>query len=169
MVLGVGLYIEENTQEILGRYHGAVKEQLGFSEASLQLAAPILLRDLARAMRSEERPDTPWRRAVLLVLSQPEGGVRGLVREFALLRRALWDTLAARAKPVTFDERSAIDLYLDEATAFACERWASLVRAGGPPVESDTILRPPQARQTARKQGPPPLPRRNGPPPLPGR
>lgn len=169
MVLGAGLYIEENTQEILGRYHGAVREQLGFSEATLQLCAPILLRDLARAMRSDERPEAPWRRAVLLVLSQPEGGVRGLVREFALLRRAIWDTLAARNRPITFDERSAIDLYLDEAAAYACERWASLVRAGNPPIESDTVLRPPQPKRTVRKDRPPPLPRREAPPPLPDR
>ncbi|MFN7133288.1 MAG: hypothetical protein ACK4N5_14515, partial [Myxococcales bacterium] len=100
----------------------------------------------------------------MLVRSQPQGGVRGLVREFALLRRAIWDTLAAARRPVTPDERATIDLYLDEAVAFACERWASLVRVGTPAPAETASLRVPQP---LRRERPPPLPRRDVPPPLP--
>jgi hypothetical protein len=99
-MMGAGLYVEECLQEIVGRFLSAVAAELGFQEASLRLAAPILLRDLARSLRSEAPPPEGWARGVTLVLSQPAGGVKGLLREFGLLRAALWDTLSARGHAV---------------------------------------------------------------------
>lgn len=127
-MVGVGLYIEENLQEILSRFHAAVTRELGFDEASLRLAAPILLQEIARSLRRGERRAEPWRRAVLLVVSQPEGGIRGLLREYALLRRSLWETLATRGHAFPSEERRLVDGMLDETLAQSAERWASLVR-----------------------------------------
>jgi hypothetical protein len=172
-MIGVGLYIEENSQEILGRFHAAVERELQFQEAALRLAAPILLHDIARAMRRSTPSVEPWRRAVLLVLSQPEGGVRGLVREFGLLRQAIWDTLAARGHAVPSAQRRQVERLLDEALASAAERWAGLVRLL--PIRERHAARnvsrtepaapphPPPARAGRPTARPPPLPRRPGP------
>jgi hypothetical protein len=140
--MGTGLYIEEDLQEILGRFRQIVERDFHHSEPSLSLAAPMLLQDLARALRSNAPSPEPWRRSLLLIYSQPEGGIRGLVREFAALRRALWDTLAAREHACPGIERRRVDWMLDEALASAADRWAGL------------------ARLLTSAQRPPPLPRR---------
>ena len=153
-MMGVGLYVEECLQEIVGRFLSAVTAELKYQEASLRLAAPILLRDLARSLRSAAPPPEPWMRAMTLVLSQPAGGVRGLVREFGLLRAALWDTLAERGHAVPSAERRAVDHFLDEAAAAAADRWASYARLLVPTALRD---RPsPPARPSPLR--PPPLP-----------
>lgn len=170
-MMGVGLYIEESLQEIVGRFHARVREELHFSESALRLAAPILLRDIARAMRSAAPLADPWQRSIVLVLSQPEGGIRGLVREFSLLRRILWETLGTRGHAVPSEERRAVESYLDEALASAAERWANMVRLmmpspRAPSLERELHPRPPQPPPSL--PAPPPIghdPRR--PPPLP--
>jgi hypothetical protein len=173
---GVGLCIEENLQEILGRFHAAVPRELGFREPALRLAAPILLQDLGRVMRHGKEEQYPWRRAVVLVLSQPEGGVRGLLREFALLRQALWETVSARNHAVPGKERRQVDRLLDEAAADAAERWAHMARLLPAPrlrerraEEVRSAKAPPALKTLAR--GPSPLPQarppRVTPPPLP--
>jgi hypothetical protein len=42
-MMGVGLLIEENLQEILSRFHTKVTGELNFEEPSLHMAAPVLL------------------------------------------------------------------------------------------------------------------------------
>ncbi len=161
-MMGAGLYVEECLQEIVGRFLSAVAAELGFQEASLRLAAPILLRDLARSLRSEAPPPEGWARGVTLVLSQPAGGVKGLLREFGLLRAALWDTLSARGHAVPSAERRAVDRYLDEAAAAAADRWAVYARLLVP-----TSLR--ERPVAAPGPGPEPGgPGRTRPPPIPG-
>jgi hypothetical protein len=154
-MMGAGLYIEECLQEIVGRFLSAVTAELQFQEPSLRLAAPILLRDLARSLRSAAPPPEPWQRGVTLVLSQPAGGVRGLVREFGLLRTALWDTLAARGHAVPSPERRAVDRFLDEAAAAAADRWAGYSRLLVPTALRDRPTATPAPPSPIR---PPPLP-----------
>ena len=148
-MLGVGFYLEENRQEILGRFVEAA-QAFGSGQPALSLAAPVLLQDLARAMRSEAPPSEPWKRSMMLVASQPPGGLRGLVREFGALRRAIWEAFSARGHPVPAAERRAVDAVLDEALACAAERWATMVRLFTPRTPEATPVRP----------TPPPLPRR---------
>ncbi len=162
---GVGLFVEENLQEIVSRFHASVERELGFEEPALKLAAPILLSDLARHFRQGSTQPEPWRRAMVLVFSQPPGGIRGLVREVGLLRRCLWETLALRHCPVPGDERRAIDQQLDEALAFAAERWASLVRLLSPDVARVNLglsapSAPPPIPSAPQRRPPPPLPQR---------
>ncbi|MGC4122386.1 MAG: hypothetical protein QM765_48955 [Myxococcales bacterium] len=152
-MMGAGLYVEECLQEIVGRFLSAVTAELKFQEASLRLAAPILLRDLARSLRSPAPAPEPWLRSMTLVLSQPAGGVRGLMLEFGLLRAALWDTLAARGHAVPSIERRAVDRFLDEAAASAADRWATYAR----------LLVPTSMRERPASPVPPPV----RPPPLP--
>lgn len=127
MRMGVGFYIEESLHEVVGRFHAAVQRELLFGEPALRLAAPVLLRDIARAMKSAAPPPEPWQRGVVLVLSQPQGGIKGLIREFALLRRSLWETLSPR-HAIPAQERQEVERCLDEALAAAADRWASMVR-----------------------------------------
>jgi len=160
-MMGVGFYVEQSLHEILGRFHDAVKHELKFEEPTLRLAAPILLRDIARAMKSRSPPPEPWRRGILLVLSQPEGGIKGLVREFSLLRRAVWDTLAARRHALPGGERRTLEGHLDEALAAAAERWADLVRLLDPvPLRIAPATSEPVAPGPAQIPRPPPLPAR---------
>lgn len=161
-MVGVGLYIEENTQEILSRFQAAVTRELGFDEPSLRLAAPILLQEIGRALRRGVTAGAePWKRSALLIVSQPAGGIRGLLREFALLRRSMWETLATRGHAVPGDERRQVDMIIDEALAYAAERWAGLVRVlpqaslGAAPRGA----RPPLSRSGAAAGAPPPLPK----------
>lgn len=147
---GIGLYVEENAQEIISRFFATAAGELGHLEPALKLAAPILLQDLARAARRGVVEAEPWRRAVLLVVSQPEGGVRGLVREFGLLRRAVWESMTDRGHAVPSQERRWLDRQLDEAAAFAAERWAAMAR-----ILTPTAVR---ARRDAPSREPPPLP-----------
>ncbi len=183
-MMGVGLHIEDSAQEIVARFHAAVRRELHFEQSALQLAAPLLLRDLARSMRNiasstpkdrlaraaEPEDDSgrgpsaePWHRAALLVLSHPEGGIRGLVREFATLRRSLWEVLAAQRHFFSAEERRRVDSMLDEALAFAAERWAATVRLS----PTATTRRAPDSskRTPERRRALPPPPAR--PPPLP--
>jgi len=170
-MIGVGLYIEENLQEILARFHTAVTHELKVREPALRLAAPILLQDLARAFRGEQCGAEPWSRAVMLVMSQPEGGIRGLVREFGLLRRALWETLSERGHAVVAQERRTVDWMLDEALALSTERWAQLVRLLPAKRDRQPDVHPHPSSPAQPRGGTPPLPprRRSVPPPLPPR
>ncbi len=140
--MGVGLWIEENLQEILSRFHTKVTSELNFEEPSLHMAAPVLLHDLARAARSTISPPEPWHRGVVLVLSQPQGGIRGLLQEFSLLRLSLWETISLRHHAFTGAERRQIDRYLDEAMAAAAERWAKMVRIIGPNALPNRTAKP---------------------------
>ncbi|MFN7132470.1 MAG: hypothetical protein ACK4N5_10330, partial [Myxococcales bacterium] len=99
MVLGVGMYIEENLQEIVGRFHAAVAEQLQFGEPSLQLAVPILLRG------PEWFVFTPWRN------NNPRhaGLARVTVPDRAFARRfSLWTTDSEAALAVVTPEFAAL-------------------------------------------------------------
>jgi hypothetical protein len=143
--LGVGFYLEEHRQEILARFRHGAEAELGVTEPALVHAAPVLLHDVSRGVRLRRSPGALGRRAVLLILSQPPGGLRGLIREFGVLRRAIWETLAVRGHAVPHVERQAVDRSLDDALADAGERWAAMARVF--------------AKPTGPGQHPPPLPR----------
>lgn len=171
----VGISLEENIPEFLRAFQVQLRRELGRERSALENFAPRFLADLARAFRQERLAEQPWRRAVLLIAAKPEGGTPGLVREFALLRQCVWETLACRRHAIASRDRRFIDRAIDEALAEAVERNGRLEfiswRAGtGPSPERAPMSggrRPPSSPFTASRDLSP-TPRRT-PPPLPKR
>ncbi len=158
----VGIALEENVADFLCAFQVLLRRELGRERSALENFAPLFFADLARAFRKERLADKPWRRAALLIAARPEGGTPGLVREFALLRQALWETLAYRRHAVASRDRRFIDRAIDEALAEAVERNVRLellgARAKQSPCEAGFVRQKIAAQTTQPSKCPPPLP-----------
>ncbi len=124
----MGLYIEQEQGEISRRFKERAASELFHHAAALEHATQALLRALALQLSSAPSSDEGRLRALMLVRSHPPGGVRGLVREFGLLRRTLWEVLLERGHALAGEERRQADQELDELLALAVERLAALMR-----------------------------------------
>ncbi|MDR0965683.1 MAG: hypothetical protein LBM75_04150 [Myxococcales bacterium] len=174
----VGIALEENVPDFLRAFQVHLRRELGRERSALERFAPLFFIELARAFRRNRLADRPWSRATLLIAARPEGGAPGLIREFSLLRQALWETMAYRQHAVAIQDRRAIDRAMDEALAEAVERNGRLeiltARATHSPF-SEIGPRPAAVESLpGRGRLPPPLPTtlqknevRRTPPPLP--
>lgn len=169
----VGIALEENIPDFLRTFQVHLRRELGRERSALENFAPLFFADLARAFRKARLTDQPWRRAVLLIAARPEGGAPGLVREFALLRQTVWETLAYRRHAIASRDRRLIDRAIDEALAEAVERNGRLEfisrRAGTAPFAESMPMsgrRMPPPLPYTDSRDIPSMPRRT-PPPLP--
>jgi len=169
----VGVVLGENASDIVRAFQIRLRRELGREHSALEHFAPIFLSDLARAFQKDRAHSSPWRRAILLISVRPEGGMAGLTREFAILRHALWETLAYRHHAISSRDRRFIDRTLDEALAETIEQnshWSSYqtIPPQNSPSAGYTLSR---ESSTNRASRPPPLPAsaraRISPPPLP--
>jgi hypothetical protein len=190
---GIGWMVEDHLVEIVNLWRRHLARELpGVTEPALGYAVPVFLRELSRCLRDDAAASAnPFRRCELLLKVAPGEGPAGLVHEFRLLRRAIWEVLRAHGRLVPPQERTVADGKIDEAMAAAVarlvehprEREARLRRGGGEPgarrprgAEAGRmapLLPKPGAApvETARvpvtRFAPPPRPPAGAPPPLP--
>jgi hypothetical protein len=155
--VAVGLLVEEHRGEIASTWRTNVERELG-GEPAIGFAVGPLLREMSLALRSEAPPgprvprEEGLQRCAVLVRSTAHAP--RVVREFKLLRRAVWDVLRASGRIVGADERRAVDEWLDEGLATSLDRLER-VRA-----RVDLIERAPAGMPPPRPAAtPPPLPR----------
>lgn len=123
---GIGWMVEDHLVEIVNLWRRHLARQLpGLADPALGYAAPVFLRELSRALREDDPSAAhPFRRCELLLKVAPSEGLAGVVHEFRLLRRALWEVLRVHGRLVPPLERSIADEKIDEAIATAIGRLA---------------------------------------------
>ncbi len=160
--VAVGLLVEEHRGEIASTWRTMLERELG-GEPAIGFAVGPLLREMSLALRLEAPPgprvprEEGLQRCAVLVRSTAHAP--RVVREFKLLRRALWDVLRASGRIVAADERRAVDEWLDEGLATSLDRLER-VRA-----RVDLLDRPPVIAAARPAATPPPLPRARAIPP----
>lgn len=192
---GIGWMVEDHLVEIVNLWRRHLARELpGVTDPALGYAVPVFLRELSRCLRDDAAASAnPFRRCELLLKVAPGEGPAGLVHEFRLLRRAIWEVLRAHGRLVPPQERTVADGKIDEAMAAAVaravehprEREARLRRGAGelgPRASRSAGLARMAPSSTAKPAGPlpsetpripvtrfdpPPRPPAAAPPPLP--